>query len=156
MALKLVPEQYCRKNCLTSPIDSAALIIISQRKVDLERQEGQSILNVTSHPQMGQFKRALMHIQIQETEIVSCLLTTYLGSVVASFFAYSTWNSVTHLSSSKGQSIWDALNTIMSSGMGGWRGKLSNKGGCFNYLWQIYSSICVWSIGGPRWGGKKW
>lgn len=85
-----------------SPIDSAALIVISLRKVDLERQEGQSILNVTSQPQMGQFKRALMHIQIQKKEIVSCLLTTYLGLVVASFCAYSTWNSVTHLSFSKG------------------------------------------------------
>lgn len=90
MALKLVPEQYCRKNCLMSPIDSAALIVISPRKVDLERQEGQSILNVTSHPQMGQFKRALIHIQIQKKEIVPCLLTTYLGLVAASFFAYST------------------------------------------------------------------
>lgn len=96
MALKLVPEQYCRKNCLTSPIDSAALIVISPRKVDLERQEGWSILNVTSHPQMGQFKRALMHIQIQEKQIVSRLLTTYLGLVAASFFLPTQHEIVLH------------------------------------------------------------
>lgn len=148
MAPKLVPEQYCRKTASTSPIDSAALIVISPAKVDLERQRGRQYCRVTSHTEMGHLKGLYCTFKYNWRILLISLCHVwwwppYAGWVAASFFADSTHNNVAHLRVSTGQSIWGVLNTIMSSGRRGWRGKRGNKGGCFNYCWQIYFSVCL-------------